>query len=371
MRAPMLAVFAVLALFPAAAQAASVTITPSADPLEDRPVTFTSTAVTDGQPYEVFAKVRPDSAVPCAPKYSAETGTDVFFSDPAGTAEVETFKDPGAYRVCGYLQEFSSDSPAAVTGLVVTVRANAARLAVSVPPAAITDVKIPVVFSGGSELGRELYAKTKPAGSGPCGPSREADPSTDSFVFGQAATGPFAYPVLAGPFPDPGVYTICAWLQESSSDAVAEATATATVTVRPPVPRVTDLDIRPVSFPSLSSGRSITGSFRGAGVSYALNGDAATVHFTVERKRSGRRVGKACRTLTRGNRRRKPCVLYKRVRGSFSAAGTSGSNRFNFSGRIGGRRLGLGRYRLAAQARNAGGTGKTLHRSFRIIRTPR
>ena len=56
-------------------------------------------------------------------------------------------------------------------------------------------------------------------------------------------------------------------------------------------------------------------------------------------------------------------------RGSFKHADRPGSNRLRFSGRLKGRRLAPGRYRLTITPRNpAGRSGATLTASFTIVR---
>ena len=67
---------------------------------------------------------------------------------------------------------------------------------------------------------------------------------------------------------------------------------------------------------------------RGFKVSYRLS-EAARVTFRVERKRGAR---------------------FRLVKGRFTKAGRAGANSFRFSGRLSGRRLSAGRYRLIARA---------------------
>src|SRR4051812_15386179 len=94
---------------------------------------------------------------------------------------------------------------------------------------------------------------------------------------------------------------------------------------------------------------------RGARISYALD-EQATVTFTVKR------------IITRVVRGRKR-TRYRPVRGSFIDAGELGGNRIRFSGRMSGRRLKPGRYRLIAlpvdAARN---TGNAALARFRVVR---
>jgi hypothetical protein len=61
----------------------------------------------------------------------------------------------------------------------------------------------------------------------------------------------------------------------------------------------------------------------------------------------------------------KRCTRYVKA-GSFTHADTAGPNRFRFSGRVGGRKLKPGAYRLRVVARNSAGAGKAATRRFRI-----
>jgi hypothetical protein len=89
----------------------------------------------------------------------------------------------------------------------------------------------------------------------------------------------------------------------------------------------------------------------GARVSYALD-EAATVTFTVKR------------IVRRGRHTR-----YVPVRGSFSDAGDVGGNTLRFSGRLNGKRLKPGRYRLIALPVDvAGNVGNAVIAAFRIVR---
>ena len=121
-------------------------------------------------------------------------------------------------------------------------------------------------------------------------------------------------------------------------------------------------------FPAAPSGPSARGTRTyGATVSYRLSEKART-RFTVERAVTGRRVGGRCRARTRANRSRPRCTRWKKVSGSFTRSGEAGRNSFRFTGRIGGKRLKPGRYRLVAAARDgAGNRARVVRRTFRIV----
>jgi hypothetical protein len=131
------------------------------------------------------------------------------------------------------------------------------------------------------------------------------------------------------------------------------------------------LAFKPRSFASRPRGGSIARkrARRGSRVSYRLS-EAAAVRFRAERRSKGKRKGRRCVTGKRAKRLEgRRCTRFKKVRGSFTHAGRAGTNRFRFSGRIGGRSLKPGRYRLVARPRDAAGNrGKVFRGSFRIVR---
>jgi hypothetical protein len=107
---------------------------------------------------------------------------------------------------------------------------------------------------------------------------------------------------------------------------------------------------------------------RGARIRYALT-EPATMRFTIARASRGRRVGKRCVKPTRANRRRRACTRYVALKGSFSHRGDVGGNSFRFSGRLRGRRLATGRYRLTGAPTDAAGNrGKAVRTGFRVRR---
>ena len=67
--------------------------------------------------------------------------------------------------------------------------------------------------------------------------------------------------------------------------------------------------------------------------------------------------------------KRRKCGATVTVTGSFSVNATAGTNTFRFRGRIGGRKLRPGRYRLTGKATDrAGNVSSVPARSFRIVR---
>jgi hypothetical protein len=78
-----------------------------------------------------------------------------------------------------------------------------------------------------------------------------------------------------------------------------------------------------------------------------------------------------CRPKTRRSRSRPGCVRFKRIH-VLTVAGRAGANSTRFSGKVRGRRLPAGRYRVTAVATDPAG-GRSLARTaaFRIVRARR
>ena len=131
-------------------------------------------------------------------------------------------------------------------------------------------------------------------------------------------------------------------------------------------PALSGYRLSPRAFRPMASGASVA-SRRGTTVRYALS-EAARTAFTVQVKKSGRKVGRRCVAPKRSNRRKKRCDRFVKV-GGFAHAGVAGTNRLRFSGRVKRRALKRGSYRLLAVAVDAAGNRSTQRsRAFRIIR---
>jgi hypothetical protein len=113
-------------------------------------------------------------------------------------------------------------------------------------------------------------------------------------------------------------------------------------------PEVSKLALRPAVFQ--------TGSRNGTRISFRLS-EAATVRLTVMRALPGHRGGggRCLRGAPRKRSRTPRCTVYARVGGSIDRNATAGVNFVRFAGRIGGRTLRAGRYRLFLGAVDAAG----------------
>jgi hypothetical protein len=140
------------------------------------------------------------------------------------------------------------------------------------------------------------------------------------------------------------------------------------VRVRRLAPILSGLRITPTAFRAALSGPPSTRrkAGRGGTVTFGLD-ETATVTFTVQRGRAGRKVNGRCVRGSSSHRKARRCTIWRRVPGSFRVTGKSGMNHLTFTGRIGGHALDPGSYRLVALARDAaGGLGEPVRARFTI-----
>ena len=104
----------------------------------------------------------------------------------------------------------------------------------------------------------------------------------------------------------------------------------------------------------------------GAKVTFTLS-EAGSVRFEIERSSSGRRVEGKCVKPTSRNRARPSCKRWVVQKGSFTVKGKRGSNRIELRGRIGGRTLAPGAYRLVARETDAAGNPSPAKRTASSI----
>ncbi len=179
----------------------------------------------------------------------------------------------------------------------------------------------------------------------------------------------------------PGIYEVkvtvgddagCVGFVYTGQTAYCNATgATATVKVDT-LPGIQGLVATPKSFAVPSArGKASSSALRkvrrgGTTFHYKLT-EGGKVAFVIQRKLSGRRVGKTCQRPTKANASKRKCVRLK-VIGSIGAKGKAGKNKRKFSGRLKGRALKPGKYRATATATDSAG-GKSTPRSagFKVV----
>jgi hypothetical protein len=109
----------------------------------------------------------------------------------------------------------------------------------------------------------------------------------------------------------------------------------------------------------------------GTRVSFTLN-EPASVRLTVQRAAQGRRVKHGrktrCDPPSKKNRKKRRCTRLLTLRGSFTRNAVAGKNKFRFTGRLNGRKLKPGSYRLAATPTAGGRPGRSASVAFRITR---
>jgi hypothetical protein len=135
-------------------------------------------------------------------------------------------------------------------------------------------------------------------------------------------------------------------------------------------PAVSALSLSRTAFVAANFGPSAVAAAKvGTTISYRVS-EAARVTFTVERPKPGIRRGGRCVKRTRkAPANAKKCTRWVKVKGSFAQDASAGTNRIRFMGRLRGRALRRGSYRLVVTAKDAAGntTAKPARRGFRIV----
>jgi streptogramin lyase len=105
---------------------------------------------------------------------------------------------------------------------------------------------------------------------------------------------------------------------------------------------------------------------KGTTFAYSLS-ESARVTIAVDQRRIGRRVKGKCVKSAHKNRAGKRCTYYRTLN-NFSRTATAGKNVLAFSGRLGSKRLAVGRYRAVATAVDAAGNSSLPSRAaFKIV----
>jgi hypothetical protein len=129
-----------------------------------------------------------------------------------------------------------------------------------------------------------------------------------------------------------------------------------------------NLGVKPRSLKAARKGLSVAAAKPGAKVTYALS-EAATMIFFVERGSTGRTAGGGCVKPSKSNAKRKRCTRWKLLKGAFADLGASGPNSFRFTGRLDGKALAAGRYRLLGLPSDAAGNvGQVTRAGFDVVR---
>jgi hypothetical protein len=129
---------------------------------------------------------------------------------------------------------------------------------------------------------------------------------------------------------------------------------------------ITALTLSPNAFSAAPSGATVSSAKRKYGtlISYR-DSQAATTTLTVLLPVAGRMQGRSCKKPGKANRHGRRCTFYRAL-GSFTHTDRAGANSLHFSGRLHGKKLARGSYRLQAVPHNAAGNGAVAGKSFTI-----
>ena len=170
-----------------------------------------------------------------------------------------------------------------------------------------------------------------------------------------------------------GTDGVCAAYQDRGAlqlPAQASACTPAPISTGPPLVKpiagvLTALTLSPSSFYPAPSGATVSKHKKyGATVAYR-DSQAAVTTFTVLLGLSGRTQGHSCKKPSHSNRHGKRCTYYRAL-GSFTHTDKAGANSFHFSGRIKGKKLAAGSYKLQAVAHDAAANGAAVQKGFKI-----
>jgi hypothetical protein len=254
-------------------------------------------------------------------------------------------------------------SPASTADHVIVDRVPPTTSITSGPSGVISQSSVSFGFAS-SEAGSSFQCELAGPGSQPGSFSPCASPAT----YANLADGAYTFAVQANdpagnPDPNP----------PARSFTVQSATGGGSHGGPSPLATqaMTSLGLSPPTFRAASSGPSATRARTKAGarartgstITFTLR-MAGRVRYTVEAPLSGRRVHGRCVAASKSNHRSPACTRYRALRGTFSLVGVAGVNRFHFTGRLAGKKLAPGRYRLVATPSG----GAPVRAAFRIKR---
>lgn len=128
-------------------------------------------------------------------------------------------------------------------------------------------------------------------------------------------------------------------------------------------PTITGLSFKPKAFRAAAPGAKSGGTR----ISFRLS-EPATVRFTIQRRTRGRKAGRKCVAPRPSNRNARSCARWREVRGQIERTGLAGANSFRFAGRLAGRKLARGSYRVVSVATDsADNRSAVAHRAFSVL----
>jgi uncharacterized repeat protein (TIGR01451 family) len=205
------------------------------------------------------------------------------------------------------------------------------------------------------------------AGQGSCTGTSTVSCAIGTLAPGQSTTVTIVVrPTAPGALSNTASVTTTAQDTDTSNNS-STASATVAPPPPPPAPVLSILTLDPASFRAAKSGPSVRAAATTGTVLSYTNSQASITTFTVFKRAPGVRKGKRCVAPPRKKPSKKPkrCTRFLK-RGTFTHFDTAGAVRFRFTGRVNGKTLAPGRYRLRAVASNATGPSKPRQRDFTI-----
>jgi hypothetical protein len=197
-------------------------------------------------------------------------------------------------------------------------------------------------------------------------PGATATPSRATLVPAADSSNPVSVSVDVPSSTPAGTYDVTLFASIVNAERRQGSTS---ITVTPDVtaPAASGLSLSPKRFfPFQGRGGSIART-DGTRVGYTLS-EPARMRFTLERAKKGARKGRRC-VKRRRNDRRRSCRRFVKLRGSFERASSAGENSFRFTGRLRGKPLKPGTYRLTGRPTDpAGNAGASARARFKIRR---
>jgi uncharacterized repeat protein (TIGR01451 family) len=189
------------------------------------------------------------------------------------------------------------------------------------------------------------------AGQGSCSGTTNVTCAIGSLGPGQATSVTIVVKPTA-----PGTLSNTASVTTTSSDTdTADNSSTATTNVAPLPPVISAFKLTPATFRAR----------HGTLVSYRLSEASATTFTVYKRGRGVRRAGRCVKRSKKTPKSAKACTLLVR-RGSFVSQDPAGPVSFRYKGRVKGKTLKPGRYKLVAVATDVSGPSRPASANFRI-----
>jgi hypothetical protein len=177
-----------------------------------------------------------------------------------------------------------------------------------------------------------------------------------------------AAPVTADPVPDAGLPAVTPDAPPAPAPAAGGSNGGATTVAgaTTAAPKITALKVTPKRFAAARTGRGRKAGSTGARASWTLS-SPATMRLSIQRVVTGRKVAKTCVPTSQRNRKRPKCERYLSV-ATITQAARQGNGSVKLTGKIAGRTMAPGAYRILATAEAAGRSSVPVAARFTVTR---